>query len=75
MENLPTFLILLGTAGITYPVLSAASGVVYLVGKVVYTIGYSTGEPKQRSKGSFAYLGMIALLGMSVATVYKTITA
>ena len=73
LENLPTFLILLGTAGLRYPVYSAVSGVVFLAGRVVYAQGYSTGEPKNRQKGAFQYIGLLSLLVMSGVTCYKMI--
>ena len=36
--------------------------------RIVYALGYSTGEPKARAKGAFGYLGLLTLLGCAVHT-------
>ncbi|CCG82295.1 Putative uncharacterized protein [Taphrina deformans PYCC 5710] len=73
LENLPNFLILLGTAGLRYPVYASVAGAIWLAGRVVYALGYSTGDPAQRQKGVFQYIGLLSLLGMSGMTCYKMI--
>lgn len=73
LENFPNFLVLLAVAGLQYPTLSAGAGALYLVGRVTYALGYSTGDPSKRTKGAFAYIGLFGLLGMSFVTIYKTI--
>ncbi|KFM75366.1 hypothetical protein X975_23197, partial [Stegodyphus mimosarum] len=40
----------------------AIAGVIYLLGRLVYSIGYSTGDPEKRLFGLFSYLGLIYLL-------------
>jgi glutathione S-transferase len=52
------FLALLVVAGLNYPITAAAAGAVYLVGRIVYFAGYSSGDPQKRLKGSFMYLGL-----------------
>ncbi|PSC71425.1 Microsomal glutathione S-transferase 3 [Micractinium conductrix] len=66
LENLPGFFALLLTAGLRYPVSAAIAGAVYLVGKIVYFNGYSTGDPAARQRGAFSYFGYFGLLGMVV---------
>jgi len=58
------FFSLLMAAGVRYPVAASAAGAVYLLGRIAYFNGYSTGDPKGRMKGSFSYFGMFGLLGM-----------
>jgi glutathione S-transferase len=54
--------------GIRYPVISAAAGLIWLAGRVAYTLGYSTGDPSLRQRGSFNYIGLTTLLGTAVTT-------
>jgi len=68
LENLPQFMFLLTTGGLSSPRLSAAAGWVWIGGRVVYALGYSTGEPGKRVQGAFGYLGLLTLLGTSVHT-------
>ncbi|KAL0491526.1 glutathione S-transferase [Acrasis kona] len=62
LENWTNFLVLLLVSGISFPTFSAIAGVVFLFGRVIYTIGYSSGDPSQRMKGAIAYLGFFPLL-------------
>ncbi|XP_067122425.1 glutathione S-transferase 3, mitochondrial-like isoform X1 [Centruroides vittatus] len=62
VENYPSFLSLLLLAGLSDPIASAKYGAIWLSGRVVYAIGYSTGEPWKRLFGSFQYLGLAGLI-------------
>ncbi|KAI3424441.1 hypothetical protein D9Q98_009993 [Chlorella vulgaris] len=66
LENQPAFLILLLLAGLRFPVSASIAGAVYLLGRVVYVLCYSGGDPKARYRGAFMYLGNLALMGMVV---------
>lgn len=66
LEYYPQFLMVLFLGGFEYPRVAATAGVVYLAGRVVYALGYSTGDPSKRMRGSFQYFGMFTLLGLSV---------
>jgi len=65
LENYPQFLMLLFTGGLHYPIPAALGGAVWIAGRVAYSRGYYTGDPKQRMRGSFGYLGLFTLLGCS----------
>jgi glutathione S-transferase len=54
--------------GLRYPIISAVGGVIWLAGRVAYALGYSTGEPSLRQRGSFQYIGLTTLLGTAVTT-------
>ena len=71
LENLPQFFFLLTMAGFSYPRLSAAAGWVWIVGRVLYALGYSTGEPEKRMKGVVGYLGLLTLLVCSIITAIQ----
>ncbi|EFJ49502.1 hypothetical protein VOLCADRAFT_89757 [Volvox carteri f. nagariensis] len=64
LENQPIFLALLVTAGLKHPITAAAAGVIYLVGRVMYMQGYSTGDPDKRMRGSLLYAGLFTLIGI-----------
>jgi glutathione S-transferase len=61
--------------GIRYPLTSAAGGLIWLAGRVAYTLGYSTGDPPLRRRGGFNYIGLITLLGTAVTTGVQMIMA
>jgi len=74
LENLPQFMFLLTMGGFSHPRLAAAAGWVWIAGRIVYALGYNTGEPKARMKGAFGYLGLLTLLGCSVHTAIQHIS-
>ena len=53
LENYTQFTILLLIAGLKHPLTAAAAGAVYIVGRIVYAIGYMTGDPNKRNYGAF----------------------
>ena len=55
------------------PKLSAAAGWVWIAGRVVYALGYSTGDPQKRVRGAFGYLGLFTLLGATINTALQHI--
>ena len=68
------FLALLIMAGIPFPLTAAISGAVYSVGKLLYFLGYSTGDPNKRLWGSFSYFGLFTLIGCVAKFSWKLIT-
>lgn len=66
LEYYPQFLMILFLGGFEFPKVAAGAGVVYLAGRVVYALGYSTGDPSKRMRGGFQYFGTLALLGLSI---------
>ncbi|XP_042235788.1 microsomal glutathione S-transferase 3-like [Homarus americanus] len=66
LENYPQFLTLLLLGGLYNPIVSAVGGAVWCTGRIVYALGYYTGEPKNRSKGVFSYFGLFAMLYCTV---------
>lgn len=66
LEYYPQFLMMLFLGGFEYPKVAAGAGVVYLAGRIVYALGYSTGDPSKRMRGGFQYFGVFTLLGLSI---------
>jgi len=52
LEQYPGMTVMLLLAGLKHPRISAGLFAVWVVGRVLYAIGYSTGNPKNRSWGS-----------------------
>lgn len=73
LENMPQFMFLLTMGGLSSPRLSAAAGWVWIAGRVVYALGYSTGLPEKRVNGAFGYIGLLTLLGTSIHTAIQHI--
>jgi len=67
LENYPQFLMLLFIGGLAHPCLTALSGVVWIAGKVSYSLGYYSGEPAKRMNGTYSYLGLLTMLGTSIS--------
>lgn len=75
LENQPAFLALLLTAGMLYPATASLAGISYLLGRIVYMQGYSTGEPDKRMWGALPmYAGLLTLIGSSVVFAYNLST-
>ena len=66
LEGYPTFLMLLFTGGLQYPKISAAAGMVWIAGKIIYAYGYYSDDINNRRYGSVAYLGLFTMLGCAI---------
>jgi glutathione S-transferase len=71
LEILPIFNILLLIGGLKYPKISAISGLVFILGRIIYVSGYVTGDPSKRMRGIFGLFGLVPLLGTSLVTVFS----
>lgn len=65
LEQLVTIVSLYVISGLSYPRLTVLMGVVYIVGRVVYGIGYRSGGPSGRGVGSRIYYSAIIVLLIS----------
>jgi glutathione S-transferase len=75
LETLPMLLALECTLGMQHPITAAIFGAVWTVARVLYMLGYSTGDPKKRGFGgimsSLTLLGLIftsLVVGVRMAT-------
>merc|ERR1712226_1233562 len=71
LERVPIFLALLLAAGLFNAKMAAAFGFIWLAGRIIYSIGYYSGIPKNRIVGSFLGLALaeIPLLTMTFLQV------
>ena len=56
LERVTVFLVLLLAAGLFNAKMAAAFGFIWLAGRIIYSIGYYSGIPKNRIVGSFVSL-------------------
>lgn len=70
VEHSSFFLATLFLAGIRFPCFGAIAGAFWVVGKVLFTLGYSNSNPDHRMPAAlFSYfLGQVPLVMMSVGT-------
>ena len=67
---MPFFLASLPAAGMRHPLLASAAGAAWLLGRVVYSLGYYSGDPRRRMPGvavSFSAQLVLLLLVASTA--------
>ncbi|CDZ98622.1 GST, gst [Phaffia rhodozyma] len=55
MENFPHMIFGILFNGLEYPLLSASLGAIWVLGRVLYTYGYHTGDPEARSSTAKVY--------------------
>jgi len=70
LEVLPQTLLYIFFSGITYPTTAASLGAAWIVGRVLYTIGYSSGDPRKRRMG---FIHSIAFLGLQLLSTWSAI--
>ncbi|KAG0007037.1 Microsomal glutathione S-transferase 3 [Modicella reniformis] len=75
LEGFAAYLLTLMFAGLQYPITSAAFGGVWFVGRILYYIGYTTGDPTKRHYGTFGHVGEFGLLGLSAKVAFDLITS
>lgn len=76
LEELPWFLFALLFTGLEHPKFAAGAGIFWIVGRVIYTLGYISGDPKKRGPGSLVHhIGSLGLLGGSLYSAYSVIKA
>nr|XP_011449765.2 microsomal glutathione S-transferase 3 [Crassostrea gigas] len=66
LENYPVYLLLQVLSGLYAPKVAALAGAVWCAGRIVYAIGYYTGDPSKRIRGAFAYIGLLTMLVCSI---------
>eukprot|EP00244_Chara_vulgaris_P002265 TRINITY_DN13883_c0_g2_i3.p1 TRINITY_DN13883_c0_g2~~TRINITY_DN13883_c0_g2_i3.p1 ORF type:complete len:150 (-),score=18.14 TRINITY_DN13883_c0_g2_i3:298-747(-) len=74
LESLPQFFVLLILAGLQFPYVSALVGTIFVIGRILYFIGYSSGNPAGRLAGApFYAFPFMALLSMCIYIATKVL--
>jgi len=68
LESYAQNLMLLFVGGLKHPLISSGAGLVWILGRILYAQGYSSGDPSKRSRGSIQYLGVLTMLGCTIST-------
>ena len=69
LEATPFYLALVLTGGLRHPMIAAGAGAIYLAARIIYSLGYYTGNPKSRIPGFVLnLLALVVLFGCSVST-------
>jgi glutathione S-transferase len=73
LEYLPNALACQMMMGLAFPVPAAGLGFAWALGRVIYALGYSTGDPKKRTPGStlagIVYLALVFGAGFAGYTL------
>ncbi|CCA66601.1 related to microsomal glutathione S-transferase 3 [Serendipita indica DSM 11827] len=71
LEHLPSFLAALFWTGLRYPRTAAALGWIWVLGRILYTTGYVTGDPQARYRGAIHYIGEYGLYLVGLWSSYE----
>ncbi|KAF9179782.1 Microsomal glutathione S-transferase 3 [Haplosporangium sp. Z 767] len=73
LEGFSSYLISLMIAGVRYPTAAAGLGLVWCLGRMAYSYGYTSGDPNKRTMGAFGHIGDLGLLGLNAKIAYDMI--
>lgn len=74
LEAYPAYLTLLVLGGLGFPLTSAILGLVWVVGRLLYSLGYYTGDPSKRMRGVFHVFGLLGLLITTCVYGFRLLT-
>ncbi|KAF9359029.1 Microsomal glutathione S-transferase 3 [Mortierella sp. AD094] len=75
LEGFSGYMFTLLLAGVNYPIPAAALGGVWIIGRIFYYYGYTTGNPASRQMGAFGHIGEVGLLGLTGKFAYDLIVS
>jgi len=73
LESLPVILATTAISGLRYPVLAASLCGAWVFARVLYTIGYSRGDPKGRYLYGNMIFSTVGALGLGIASVVTSV--
>ena len=69
LENIPFFLFTLLTGGVRHSWWAAVFGAIWIVSRIVYSLGYYSGKPEKRTPGAIGgFASLFLLTALSVST-------
>ncbi|KAJ8586543.1 membrane-associated proteins in eicosanoid and glutathione metabolism, partial [Rhizopogon salebrosus TDB-379] len=76
LESIPLVFISTVVAGLKYPVLAAAMCGAYSFARIIYTIGYKSGQPKRRTLGALgSNFAVVGLISVATYSAYQLLPA
>jgi glutathione S-transferase len=75
LENVPMVVLSTLIGAIHYPTYAAVGCGIWSFGRILYTLGYSTGDPSRRNVGSFAFGVQVLLTLLSGKVVFDVVRA
>ncbi|KAH6916930.1 hypothetical protein BKA70DRAFT_1250951 [Coprinopsis sp. MPI-PUGE-AT-0042] len=72
LEHLPNVFVTTIIAGLSFPKTAAVGALLWTIGRVSYTQGYVTGDPKKRVSKLYS-IGSVAMLGNFLLSSYQTV--
>ena len=67
LEHIQMVLVWIMVSGLRYPYVSIGSGIVYFIGRLIYTVGYSRFGPNGRFAGVlFCFLSILVMFVVSI---------
>ncbi|KAG0339266.1 Microsomal glutathione S-transferase 3 [Podila humilis] len=73
LEGYTGFMSTLLIAGLRYPIAAPVLGMVWIVGRIFYSMGYTSGDPNKRVLGAFGHIGDLGLIGLTGKMAYDMI--
>ena len=69
LEQLPVYYPCLLLGGLRHPLYAGIAGGIFVLGRIIYSLGYYSGKPEKRLPGFMisGLLGLIPLFGMTVS--------
>lgn len=71
-EHVPSFIVASAVAGLQYPKIAAGLTVWYAISRVIYHMGYTTGNPKKRA-GPLSFLPYVGTVLFGCACAIKSL--
>ncbi|GMH38814.1 hypothetical protein BSKO_06712 [Bryopsis sp. KO-2023] len=69
LENAPMFTVMIAVLGLVRPIVASTLGTVYFLARIVYFLGYSSGDIQKRTPGSLlSFFTLIGTMAFSIFT-------
>ncbi|KAK9827409.1 hypothetical protein WJX74_000273 [Apatococcus lobatus] len=74
-EQIGPVLVTQALLGLYHPITAASLGAIWAIGRIVYAVGYSSGDPAKRTPGSaVSFLSYFGLLGAIAVVGFRSVT-
>jgi len=73
LETYSQMLAMLFVGGLKHPIIASSAAIAWSVGRILYAVGYSSGNPNKRHFGAFQHIAMVVLLGTTISTALSSL--